>query len=906
MTKHRAFKRAGLYALLPALSLLAVGRLAAQSTATPTPGSAAARAAEDETIELSPFVIEADEDEGYSARNTLAGTRLRTELKDVGSAISVVTQKFLKDTNSKSSADLLVYTTGTEVAGQGGNFTGGGDGTIINDGAYVQPVANTRVRGLAAADNLRDFFLTDIPWDSYNVGRVDLQRGPNSILFGIGSPAGIINSSLNTASFKDGYKVELQVATFGSVRGVVDLNKSILENELAVRVSALMDNTNYRQEPAFRDDQRVYAAVNYQPKFLARGSARTSIRANFEKGNIDGINPRLTPPMDAITPWFASMNRATYDWRNSNEVTDRNNARYSPYVGAAGGRIFDGQIAAFDYNNSAMLLAFAASPYSFPAGQPPEANDPSNGSYKGITTYNSIANNLRLPGYVISPYKAKSLTDSSVFNYYDNLIEGENRRNSSKFDAFNVTLNQTFMNNKVGFEVAYDQQTAEWDWKHFLAWDAAAISVDIMRTLIDGSANPNVGRPMVIGGGGSSGSGKVARDRDSVRATAFGELDFRDVFERDSALARALGKHVLTYSGALQRNDTVQTNWTNWHTGAGYAQTANSSVGQASRDVHPLVYLGPSLTGRTSVSGLNLERITSSILPTSTNIRNWDTLSRTYKTYALPILNPNDSAQFNDGNRPYVNAAKTRDEINSQVFVWQGYLLNGAVVPMVGWRKDVADSYNAGSPNKVAGLVTNFADPEWRIPNGLIENGTGKYKERIYNSVDGQTHTFSIVGHRAPPGEHDDERVLQPLGQLPARRVPQEHRRRHHPLARGQDKGLRLRHHRAQRPGRPQGEPLRDLRDERDALRRTRQRIPHRRRRGLGPGGRLPAQGRQRPVAGRRQLRHDLRRVQIRRRQDPALAARQRRQPRGRQPRPPARCRRLRPDLQPGVNQRPI
>jgi len=253
MTKYRVFSRVGATALLPVLSLLAVGRLTAQSTPT---NPASTEPAEEEAIELSPFVIEA-EDEGYSAKNTLAGTRLRTELKDVGSAISVVTQKFLKDTNSKSSADLLVYTTGTEVAGQGGNFTGGGDGNIINDGAYVQPVANTRVRGLAAADNLRDFFLTDIPWDSYNVGRVDLQRGPNSILFGIGSPAGIINSSLNTASFRDGNKVELQVATFGSVRGTVDFNKVILKDELAVRVSALMDETNYRQKPAFRDDHRA-------------------------------------------------------------------------------------------------------------------------------------------------------------------------------------------------------------------------------------------------------------------------------------------------------------------------------------------------------------------------------------------------------------------------------------------------------------------------------------------------------------------------------------------------------------------------------------------------------------------------------------------------------------------------
>ena len=59
------------------------------------------------------------------------------------------------------------------------------------------------MRGLASADNTRDFFVTDIPWDSYNVDRIDIQRGPGSILFGLGSPAGIVNASMNSAGFRN-------------------------------------------------------------------------------------------------------------------------------------------------------------------------------------------------------------------------------------------------------------------------------------------------------------------------------------------------------------------------------------------------------------------------------------------------------------------------------------------------------------------------------------------------------------------------------------------------------------------------------------------------------------------------------------------------------------------------------
>jgi len=85
------------------LCLLAAPSLRAQATASTAPAPA-----DEQIVELSPFVVATEEDSGYRATSTLAGTRIRTELKDVGSAISVVTGQFLKDTGSRNSQDLLV------------------------------------------------------------------------------------------------------------------------------------------------------------------------------------------------------------------------------------------------------------------------------------------------------------------------------------------------------------------------------------------------------------------------------------------------------------------------------------------------------------------------------------------------------------------------------------------------------------------------------------------------------------------------------------------------------------------------------------------------------------------------------------------------------------------------------
>src|SRR5580698_6308174 len=176
-----------------AVSLATLGLLsgvtklnAQQSVAADSTATTHSTVENEQAVTMSPFVVgSTTQDNSYTANDTLAGTRVRTDLKDVASAISVVTHQFLQDTGAKNQEDLLIYTPSTEVTGLRGNFSGGVTGTAIPEENTVS--STTRVRGLDSADNTRDYFLTNIPWDAFDLGRVDLQRGPNSILFGTGS-----------------------------------------------------------------------------------------------------------------------------------------------------------------------------------------------------------------------------------------------------------------------------------------------------------------------------------------------------------------------------------------------------------------------------------------------------------------------------------------------------------------------------------------------------------------------------------------------------------------------------------------------------------------------------------------------------------------------------------------------
>ena len=74
-------------------------------------------------------------------------------------------------------------------------------------------------------DNTRNYFKTEIPWDSFDISRVDIFRGPNSFLFGVGSPSGIANYSTNEAVYKNQGSLEARYGSFGTTRESLDYDQ---------------------------------------------------------------------------------------------------------------------------------------------------------------------------------------------------------------------------------------------------------------------------------------------------------------------------------------------------------------------------------------------------------------------------------------------------------------------------------------------------------------------------------------------------------------------------------------------------------------------------------------------------------------------------------------------------------
>ncbi len=734
------------------------------ATANPAPGSSStpptntsttASTASSGTVELSPFEVSSTRDTGYQATDTLAGTRIRTNLADVGSSIQVITKQFLLDVGATGNLSLLQYTTNTEVAGTLGTYAGLGNGTSVDESATLRnPNTANRVRGLAAADTTRDFYVTDIPWDSFNVDRVDLQRGPNSILFGLGSPAGIINVSTVNADFRNYGSVDFRAGSYGSVRSSIDLNAALIPHLLALRVDGLWDSQKYEQKEAFQNNKRIYGTLRFDPQLLKRDQGQTSIKAKFEYGDTSADRPRTVTPNDSITAYwrpvavsasnpFSGMGQMpvnnVYDtWRTDAIVAGNGYGQVQP--GTANYQPWLSDIAnqqqpfwQIDGTTNQLYQAFGgyinngalSSTGAFTGISNGLVGKYTNGMLYGLTNLPSAALAANLPNAQYGQYRNQSLTDPSIFDFYHHLIDGGTKSEYEHWNAGNIDLSQTALGDRVAIEVSYDRQNYERGGQALLG-GSPTITMDVTRNLADyytlggngetTATNPNFGRPFVLGAGnGATGTGNsYSSQRDYKRLSLFGELRADD-FLSNPFLVRLLGRH--RFNGVASREDYYNENrswqmFANSQAWAGY-WNGNNGSSSAFSDRPPLavIYLGPSVIGQSSASGAHIPAITAPVTLQNAGVRVFDT---TYQNYSVapsaPWIIPSSLAQVYS---PTTAIAQNSNPAN-----------------YVGWNSSFQDNlvrYNDGQDQSLLTLAQK----------SLRETGTysGSYQGYLWNNA---------------------------------------------------------------------------------------------------------------------------------------------------------------------------
>lgn len=603
---------------------MALTNVVAQETAAPPAGTPPAPAAanapapaasdieDEEVVTLSPFVVDATRDIGYYAENTLAGSRLNAKVSDLAAAITVVTKQQMTDTASTDINDVFLYEANTEGVG---NFTRtqGADGlgvdrSTIKDVAagygwgnnpnavYTAATAN-RVRGVAAPEPGQNYYpsIGRIPWDSYNTATVEINRGPNAVLFGLGSPAGIVNQSTTRAALdKDSGEVELRVGSWDSYRGSFSFNKTLIADKLALFGAALYDDKGFQRKPSNDTTRRQYLALTFQPW------KKTRILANYENYDNHSRRPNYLTPRDFVSPWRTD-GRPVFDPVTRMVTYLDTGVTKGPYLlGAMADNGFNAALhapggigtAAGTYNattrviNNAdnMLVAGAGYGVGHPlyvksldwtdysraylavyrgegeyigrqvytgtvAGYaPPAPADRTAADWELIERRTTQSSAFRFAPMIVNAngtltaqvanYVLPSVTDKSVYNWEKVNVNSMNF-GESEAETVNIEIEQEILSN-LHLQLGWFHQEMESTSNYVIGQQTGAtLFVDTNTNLTDGSPNPYFGMPYVSDL--ESDTYSNPEENDSVRATLAYELDLT----KNDGWTRWLGRHRL-------------------------------------------------------------------------------------------------------------------------------------------------------------------------------------------------------------------------------------------------------------------------------------------------------------------------------------------------------------------------
>ena len=288
--------------LLAQLLLLAspsAAQTAATGTAKPDDGK--------DVVVLSPFQVVAD-DNGYYSANTMSGTRFNTKLDDLASSITVMTKQQMSDFAMLDMNDIFLYVAGTEGTGTYTDFTLDRNGSV-GDNVQNNPTQANRVRGIAPANislgNIET--MGRVPIDPINVESVEVSRGPNANVFGLGNPSGTVNMVPVSANLtKNRATTGLRGDSYGGWRTSLDVNQVLINGKLAIRGSGVFQHDAFERKPSGVDTERYSAMIKYQPfKY-------TTLTASYSTYHAYGNRPNAIPPRDNLSYWIAN-GRPTWD-----------------------------------------------------------------------------------------------------------------------------------------------------------------------------------------------------------------------------------------------------------------------------------------------------------------------------------------------------------------------------------------------------------------------------------------------------------------------------------------------------------------------------------------------------------------------------------------------------------------
>lgn len=217
-------------------------------------------AAEKEAVDLDIIRVRAQRQTGYDAGHSTSATKTDTALKDVPQAVTVVTEKQMRDQAVQGMVDAVRYVPGIGTTQGEGN----------RDGLVFRGNSST-------ADFFVDGMRDDVQYyrDTYNIERIEAFKGPNAMIFGRGSPGGLLNRVTKTADWREALDIGLQLGSWQKRRITADYAHPF-SDAVAFRITGALEDSE-----GFRDGYEV-KRQGLNPTAAIQAGENTLITLGYE------------------------------------------------------------------------------------------------------------------------------------------------------------------------------------------------------------------------------------------------------------------------------------------------------------------------------------------------------------------------------------------------------------------------------------------------------------------------------------------------------------------------------------------------------------------------------------------------------------------------------------------------
>ncbi|WP_193060955.1 TonB-dependent siderophore receptor, partial [Halomonas sp. 3A7M] len=201
--------------------------------------------------------------DGYIAVRSAAATKTDSPLMETAQSVSVVTREQIEDQSAKSVQQALRYIPGVFT----GTRNGIGDRVdFINMRGFggVGSIDNVYFDGLKMASDVSGYNSLQI--DPYFLERIDVFKGPTSVLYGQSYPGGLVGLTSKRPLFSPSHEIQLETGSHNTRTARFDVSGTIGENQqVAYRLVGLASGSDSQFDHVENERYTIAPSLTFLP-----------------------------------------------------------------------------------------------------------------------------------------------------------------------------------------------------------------------------------------------------------------------------------------------------------------------------------------------------------------------------------------------------------------------------------------------------------------------------------------------------------------------------------------------------------------------------------------------------------------------------------------------------------------